>query len=35
MRTVTWYSGFAKATSRIAGRPITFAVAVTIIVIWA
>jgi low affinity Fe/Cu permease len=33
--TVSWFTRFAKMTSHIAGRPITFAAAVLIIVMWA
>ncbi len=34
MRTATWYSGFAKASSRFCGRPRTFALAVGVIAVW-
>ena len=34
MRTVTWYSGFAKSASHFCGRPRTFALAVAVIVVW-
>jgi low affinity Fe/Cu permease len=34
MRQITWYSGFAKASSRFCGRPIVFAVAVGTILVW-
>jgi low affinity Fe/Cu permease len=34
MRTATWYSGFAKASSHFCGRPRTFVVAVTVIALW-
>ena len=34
MRSVTWYSQFAKKTAHFCGRPKTFAVAVGVIVIW-
>ncbi|MGM9425764.1 low affinity iron permease family protein [Hydrogenophaga sp. MI9] len=30
----TWYSSFAKATARYAGRPRTFTLAVAVIVVW-
>jgi low affinity Fe/Cu permease len=31
----SWFTHFAKATARITGRPITFGIAVAVIVIWA
>lgn len=31
----SWFTRVAKATSRAAGRPATFAIAVTVIVVWA
>lgn len=34
MRRITWYSRFAKASSRFCGRPIVFAVAVGTILVW-
>lgn len=34
MQTATWYSGFAKTASHFCGRPKTFALAVSVIVIW-
>jgi low affinity Fe/Cu permease len=34
MRSATWYSRFAKASSRLCGRPRVFTVAVAIIVVW-
>ncbi len=34
MRTVTWYSGFAKSASHFCGRPRTFALAVAVILVW-
>ena len=34
MRTVTWYSGFAKSAAHFCGRPRTFALAVAVIVVW-
>jgi low affinity Fe/Cu permease len=34
MRQMTWYSRFAKASSRFCGRPIVFAVAVGTILVW-
>jgi low affinity Fe/Cu permease len=34
MRNSTWFSRFAKSTSRFCGRPTTFALAVAVIVIW-
>jgi len=30
----SWFTRFAKATSRLAGRPLTFAVAVAVILAW-
>jgi low affinity Fe/Cu permease len=35
MNSSSWFARFAKNTSRAAGRPATFAVAVLIVVIWA
>ena len=34
MKQMTWYSRFAKASSRFCGRPIVFAVAVGTILFW-
>jgi low affinity Fe/Cu permease len=34
MKQMTWYSRFAKASSRFCGRPIVFAVAVGTILVW-
>ena len=34
MNNSTWYSRFAKATARFSGRPRTFTIAVSIILIW-
>jgi low affinity Fe/Cu permease len=34
MRTVTWYSGFAKSASHFCGRPKTFALAGGVIAVW-
>jgi low affinity Fe/Cu permease len=34
MRQMTWYSRFAKACSRLSGRPIVFTLAVGIILVW-
>jgi low affinity Fe/Cu permease len=34
MRQLTWYSKFAKASSRFCGRPIVFAIAVGTILVW-
>jgi low affinity Fe/Cu permease len=34
MRTVTWYSGFAKSASHFCGRPRTFALAAAVIAVW-
>ncbi len=34
MRRPTWYSRFAKVTAHFCGRPRTFAIAVSIILIW-
>jgi low affinity Fe/Cu permease len=35
MKPTSWFTRFAKLTSRIAGRPVTFLVAVLIILVWA
>jgi low affinity Fe/Cu permease len=34
MKTISWYSRFAKITSRFCGRPIVFVVAVATILLW-
>ena len=34
MRSVSWYSGFAKAAAHFCGRPPVFAIAVGIIAVW-
>jgi low affinity Fe/Cu permease len=34
MRTSAWYAGFAKSAAHFAGRPRTFSLAATVIVIW-
>ena len=35
MRTVNWYSKFAKFAAHVSGRPRTFSVALAVIVVWA
>jgi low affinity Fe/Cu permease len=35
MNSTSWFARFAKSTSRAAGRPATFAIAVGVIVVWA
>ena len=35
MKKKSWYANFAKVTAHAAGRPITFALAVGLIVVWA
>lgn len=34
-KAISWYTRLAKATSRLAGRPVTFTLAVGVIVVWA
>ncbi len=34
MKTATWYSSFAKSSSRFCGRPKTFALAIAVILAW-
>ena len=34
MKTGTWYSSFAKSSSRFCGRPKTFALAIAVILMW-
>jgi len=35
MRSRSWFSRFAKKTAQLSGRPVTFALAAAIIVVWA
>jgi low affinity Fe/Cu permease len=35
VKTASWFTRFARATARMSGRPLTFAAAVGIIVLWA
>ena len=35
MRSQSWYSRFAKVSARLSGRPVTFAVAVVVLLTWA
>ena len=35
MRSQSWYSRFAKVSARVSGRPVTFAVAVVVLLTWA
>ena len=34
MHSTSWYSGFAKASAHFCGRPLVFALAVAVIVLW-
>jgi low affinity Fe/Cu permease len=34
-KSASWFTRFAKWTARVTGRPLSFAVAVTVIIIWA
>ena len=34
MRKTAWYSNFAKAAAHFCGRPLVFAIAVAVIVLW-
>jgi low affinity Fe/Cu permease len=34
MKTIRWYSAFAKKTSRFCGRPVVFVIAVATILLW-
>src|ERR687896_1569010 len=34
-RSKSWFSRFAKLTARITGKPVTFMIAVSVIVVWA
>ncbi len=35
MRSTSWFSRFAKKTAQLTGRPVTFALAAAIVVVWA
>ncbi len=35
MRSTSWFSRFAKKTAQLSGRPATFALAATIVIVWA
>ena len=35
MSSTSWFAGFARSTSRAAGRPVTFLLAVSVMLVWA